>query len=233
MQCEEFEDRLNAVLDERRRPECDAELRLHAEILPRLPPCGGRLSHAARRLLRNFVAPNAPADMPARVLAELHSQALARAAQLGVVGLGPGHRRRSADRRGAAGASTAHRAGAGSASSRLRSSRWPSCKTPGRPSRPPRPPCSSRIAKETASPAWPRRAAAAWPPSCSTCRASAAAAESSMPRARSLARWRGGREHATWAVQMSKGLKPLTESMSETFNLLLRSLPPTDSAGRS
>ena len=31
MQCEEFEDRLNAVLDERRRPEWDAELRLHCE----------------------------------------------------------------------------------------------------------------------------------------------------------------------------------------------------------
>ncbi len=32
MQCEEFEDRINAVLDQRERPEWDAELRLHFEV---------------------------------------------------------------------------------------------------------------------------------------------------------------------------------------------------------
>ena len=37
----------------------------------------------------------------------------------------------------------------------------------------------------------------------------------------------------TWAVQMSEGLKPVTESVTETFNILLRTLPMTDLVGRS
>ena len=36
-----------------------------------------------------------------------------------------------------------------------------------------------------------------------------------------------------WAVQMSEGLRPLTNSVTETFNLLLRSLPGSQLAARS
>ena len=56
MQCDEFEDRLNAVLDERRRPEWDTELSLHCEN------CAGcrQLAAAYDRLLDGFYALAAP-----------------------------------------------------------------------------------------------------------------------------------------------------------------------------
>jgi len=70
MQCVEFEDRLNAVLDERSRPEWDAELRLHCESCP-----GCRqLAVAYGALFDGFYAlatPEAPSDMATRVMAEL------------------------------------------------------------------------------------------------------------------------------------------------------------------
>jgi hypothetical protein len=70
MLCEEFEDRLNAVLDERGRPECDAELRLHCELCPECRHVAAIYS----ALLDGFcalAAPAAPRDMAVRVLAEL------------------------------------------------------------------------------------------------------------------------------------------------------------------
>ena len=70
MQCEEFEDRLNAVLDERGRVEWDAELDLHRETCA---VCR-HLASAYDTLLEGFfalAAPEAPEDMSLRVMAEL------------------------------------------------------------------------------------------------------------------------------------------------------------------
>lgn len=70
MQCGEFEDRLNAVLDDRNRPEWDADLRLHCQS------CAScrQLAAAYGALFDGFYAlatPEAPLDMAARVMAEL------------------------------------------------------------------------------------------------------------------------------------------------------------------
>ncbi len=70
MKCEEFEERLNLVLDERRRPGGDDELRLHSEGCP---VCR-ELSAAYERLLDGFYAlttPELPADLSTRVLDEI------------------------------------------------------------------------------------------------------------------------------------------------------------------
>lgn len=69
MQCEEFEDRLNAVLDERRRPEWDAELRLHCETCRECREVAA--SYGA--LLDGFYtlcAGELPADLADRVLTD-------------------------------------------------------------------------------------------------------------------------------------------------------------------
>jgi hypothetical protein len=87
MQCEEFEDRLNAVLDERGRPECNAELRVHIEACPECR----HLAAIYRALLDGFcalAAPPPPANMAARVLADLPSPSVgARRARLVVTAL--------------------------------------------------------------------------------------------------------------------------------------------------
>lgn len=73
MKCEEFEDRLNQVLDERRRPEWDAELRLHCEGCP---ACRG-VAGSYGVLLDGFYAsatPPPPADLAIRVVDELRAQ---------------------------------------------------------------------------------------------------------------------------------------------------------------
>ena len=70
MQCEEFEHRLNLVLDERGRPECDAELSLHAEACTECR----HLAALYGALLEGFYAlsaPQAPPDMAARVLVDI------------------------------------------------------------------------------------------------------------------------------------------------------------------
>jgi anti-sigma factor RsiW len=73
MQCVEFEDRLNAVLDERSFPEWSAELRSHYES------CAScrQLAAAYGALFDGFYAlatPEPPADLTARVMAELKPQ---------------------------------------------------------------------------------------------------------------------------------------------------------------
>lgn len=73
MKCEEFEDRLNEVLDRRGRPEWDAELRLHTET------CGECRDRATSygALLRGFYAlttPEVPADLSIRVLDDYRSR---------------------------------------------------------------------------------------------------------------------------------------------------------------
>ena len=70
MQCEEFEGRLNQILDERRRPEWDAELRLHCETCVECR----QLAADYDVLLDGFYTlstPPASADMAARVLADV------------------------------------------------------------------------------------------------------------------------------------------------------------------
>jgi hypothetical protein len=67
MQCEAFEERLNAVLDERRRPEWDAELRAHTA------DCAvcRQLAASYQLLLDGFyelASPEPPADLALRVL---------------------------------------------------------------------------------------------------------------------------------------------------------------------
>ena len=67
MRCEAFEDRLNAVLDERRRPEWDADL---VEHTAGCPACR-QLAAAYRILLDGFyelAIPDPPADLAERVL---------------------------------------------------------------------------------------------------------------------------------------------------------------------
>lgn len=73
MQCVEFEDRLNAVLDDRGRPEWDVDLRSHCQS------CAScrQLAAAYGALFDGFYAlatPEAPVDMAARVMAELKPQ---------------------------------------------------------------------------------------------------------------------------------------------------------------
>jgi hypothetical protein len=74
MQCEEFEDHLNTALDERRRPEWDDELRLHCDTCP-----GCRETAAAyAALFEGFNARSIPLvseDMAERVLDELRVRA--------------------------------------------------------------------------------------------------------------------------------------------------------------
>jgi hypothetical protein len=70
MKCDEFEAQLNEVLDQRRRPELDESLRLHGEL------CGGcrQLAAAYGVLFEGLAAlpvPQAPADLGARVLEEV------------------------------------------------------------------------------------------------------------------------------------------------------------------
>ncbi len=73
MQCEEFEERVNAVLDERRRPQWDAELSLHCEACADCRKMAQTYDH----LLDGFyalTAPDAPDDLALRVLVDLQNE---------------------------------------------------------------------------------------------------------------------------------------------------------------
>ncbi len=73
MQCEEFEDRINAVLDERRRPAWDAELSLHCDACADCRKMAETYDH----LLDGFhalTAPEAPDDLALRVLVDLQNE---------------------------------------------------------------------------------------------------------------------------------------------------------------
>lgn len=232
MQCEEFEDRLNAVLDMRGRAECEPELRLHAETCP---DCR-RVAAEYEMLLDGFCAltgPAVPADMAARVLADLPARpsraryailagaALATAAALLVV-LIPLVRWSPRDN--------------------SQSARRPA---------PQRPPGAVQLAQSHGS-----RATAALPILASL---PSLAGESQGDLYGALAKETGHglaaivlyvpgvggtrgiidadsgppSEDPAWAVQMSEGLKPVTDSVTDTLNLLLRALPGTELASRS
>jgi len=86
MKCAEFEHRLNQVLDERCRPEWDAELRLHAES------CAScrKMAASYEVLLEGFYAlatPEPPADLAIRVADELRVRpAVARRVSIAAAG---------------------------------------------------------------------------------------------------------------------------------------------------
>jgi hypothetical protein len=73
MKCEEFEDQLNLSLDEHRRPEWDAELRLHCENCAQCR----ELAALYGQLLDGFYAlatPEPPADLAIRVVNEVRAR---------------------------------------------------------------------------------------------------------------------------------------------------------------
>jgi hypothetical protein len=235
MQCEEFEDRLNAVLDERRRPEWDAELRLHCDS------CAECRQVAASYdvLLDGFyalAAPEAPADMALCVLAELGPRptparrwtaaaaALAMAACVLVVVAplvrGPSSAQKpaamqtseavaAAPHRGSA-ATTGHGAQATLEQFPLMPEWLVDAEATG--SDP-----YAGLAKETGQGL-----------------ATVILYVPGVGGSKGIidVEADGGADEPAWAVQMSEGLKPITESVTETVNLLLRIVPMAQFASR-
>jgi hypothetical protein len=224
MQCEEFEDRLNEVLDERRRPELDAEISLHVETCPGCQ----RMAAAYRMLVDGFCALSAretPDDMSSRVLAELNARpspgrraavlasALAIAAGVLIMVVPLARDQRSVQAPTEKPAVAVERsplvANAWQAISPVRSPVLDKDREGDR---------FTNLAKESG------RGMATlvlYVPGIGGGGGIIDAEGNAV----------GG--EPTWAAQMSMGLKPLTESMAETFNLLLRSMPPSESASRS
>jgi hypothetical protein len=223
MQCAEFEDRLNAVLDERRRPEWDDEVRLHVESCP---DCR-RIARSYDDMLDGFcalTAPAAPHDLAMRVLAQWE---------------GP----RPAARR-ARGTLTALAVAAAVVVVVLPMVRV----TPGNVARPPRP--DGRPALAAVGHAW--RSLSPTPSLLDVSapdpvRYSSLAKETGQSLASMMLYVPGvggslgiidgdemtaGNE-SSWAGRMSDGLKPLTQSVTQTFGLLLGPWSPGDGAGRS
>jgi hypothetical protein len=251
MQCEEFEDRLNLILDERGRPECDAELELHVEAC-------AECRHIAAlygALLDGFCAlsaPDAPADMAARVLVDVRPRrsttrgrwvyaALATAACL-LVAIGPLVRRMppedsplAATTEPASANGRKATAVALSAQKRrpARSASLPSQRVllgsamhdslpvfaslpilagdqPGDP--------YGELAKETGSGL---AAIVRYVPGVGGARGIIDAESSAAD------------PDPAWAVQVSEGLRPVTDSVTNTLQLLLKVLPGTELASRS
>ena len=179
MQCAEFEDRLNAVLDQRQRPEWDAQLRGHME---RCPLCH-ETARGYRAMLDGFcvlAAPEPPAEMAARVLGELRPPAFARAARDGRLGHGRG---RAGGDRAAVARGVIARAGAraacivgwaqpglGERADGVANVFAGAVAVDGRGS-------AARARIRT----WPRKRVKAWPASCCTCPAWAGRAEAFWP----------------------------------------------------
>ena len=235
MQCEEFEDRLNAVLDERGRVEWDAELDLHRETCA---VCR-HLASAYDTLLEGFfalAAPQAPEDMSLRVMAELTAR--------------PAERRRTYSRKLLAATSLATAAcllvmavqtyhGAQSAAQIAAAD---DAKVTGQTV----PAAATRTALEQF-PLVPELLAIAESPDgdpyAGLAKETGQGLANVMVFVPGVGGSRGiihadsnaadGNEHdPAWAVQMSEGLKPLTDSVTDTVNLLLRSLPVDALASR-
>jgi hypothetical protein len=222
MRCDEFEERLNAALDERRRPELDAELALHGDSCE---SC--RQLAASYELLLDgfyeFATPEVPPDMAIRVVNSLRAEpsrlrrvstvtaALAIAAGL-LIAVIPLIR--------------------GTASNDERSAEVAATNKPVAPLRAPAAARSSHFNKLVASDLL------------------------SIPSSTDLAKGTGQNlatvmlfvpgiggskgiidgdinDEPSWAEQMSEGLKPVSDSVAETLNLLLDSLPVTQLATKS
>ena len=251
MQCEEFEDRLNLVLDERGRPECDAEISLHVEACP-------ECRHVAAlygALLDGFCAlsaPKSPADMAARVLVDIGPSrssvrrpmvyaALAAAACL-LVAIGPLVRWMSPEDGSLAQKTTSAPLAAKKVSPvSLQTSNLQNARSASRlnervllgpamheslpilASLPtlagdPRGDLYGELAKETGNGL---AAIVLYVPGIGGARG-IIDAESSVVD-----------PEPAWAVQVSEGLRPVTDSVADTLNLLLKALPVTELASRS
>jgi hypothetical protein len=228
MQCGEFETRLNAVLDERRRPEWDAELHLHCETCSQCR----QVALLYDRLLDGFYAmrtPAAPTDMALRVLSEMQPQPtprrkiavgaalLATAAMVLVAvlplardnarpGAGAGHPGRQV-------AKASH----GHPNRALLQQIAPVPSILGISESPNEDPYAG-LAKETGQGL---AAVMLYVPG-------VGGGKGIMDVEAS-----GNAAEPAWAVQMSEGLKPLTESVTETFDLLMESLPVAQLSARS
>jgi hypothetical protein len=236
MQCEEFEDRLNQVLDARRRPEWDAELRLHCETCPECRD----VATAYGVLLDGFYAlamPEAPADMAARVLADVRPRlSLARNVSLTVAALAIAAGLlvvvvpvlRSASRAPAQGAAVPPvenqdvraPARALGASRRARAlSEFPivpellAIQNAALADAP-----YETLAKETGQGL---ATLVLYMPGIGGTKGIIDVDSNSVD------------DEPPWAAQMSEGLRPVTQSVTETLNLLLRAMPVADSSHRS
>jgi hypothetical protein len=229
MQCEEFEDRLNALLDERQRPEADVELRLHCEACL---DCR-QLAAAYARLLDGFCAlatPESAGDIADRVLADLQpppsprrrfavaTMSLAAAAGLliAVVPLVRSDRRAPHVSPSKTSVAIANQAGshAGGTLESLDVNQLPIV--------------PELLALRTASP----DAYAGLAKETGQGLATVVLYVPGIGGSKGIVD-ASGEDEPAWAVQMSEGLKPITDSVAETVNLLLRALPDAVSDTRS
>jgi hypothetical protein len=216
MQCDEFEERVNEVLDERGRPEWDAELRLHCE---QCPACR-KLAASYDALLDGFYAlatPEAPVDMALRVVDELRAE--------------PARGRRYA---GVAAALATAAVLLIAMVPLLRGTLSP--QTPAKPAAQPLAAAApARQLPIERIPLVPELMAIAessqGDPYAGLAKETGQGLASVILYVPGVGGSRGiidaqtaGREPA-WAVQMSEGLRPITNSVTETFDLLLDSLP--------
>ncbi len=230
MRCDEFEDRLNTVLDKRQRRQWDAELSLHCDTCAQC----GQLAAAYDALLDGFyelTTPEAPHDMGLRVIAQVRTPpstgrrlalvaaVLATAAALLVV-VGPAWRG-----------------------------------TPDTPQADPNPNVASttkprieppfeRVPLEGVPPFVPELLAMALSPDGDPYAGLARETGQGLANVILYVPGVGGGKgiidveadgtpgEPAWAVRMSEGLKPITDSVTETFNLLLRSFPISQLAAR-
>ncbi len=228
MQCEEFEHRLNAILDERRRPEWDAEIRLHCEACA---DCR-QIAHAYDDLMDGFYAlagPEAPSDMALRVMADMHPRpelwgrstvaatgALVTAAVV-LIAVGPllwsTSRTPSPQAQSGSGRQIA-------ASAPLNS--YPIERLPMVP----------ELISMTQSPDGDPFAGLAKETGQGLANVMLYVPGIGGTKGIIDAETDGDPEEPAWAVQISEGLKPVSDSVTETVNLLLRSLPVTELAAR-
>jgi hypothetical protein len=219
MQCEEFEDRLNGVLDERRRVEWDDELRLHCD---HCADCR-RLAADYDALFDGFYAlttPEPPADLGLRVLLETRpaqtpkKRAMAPLAVLAtaaaiVIAISPLVWRTSQTSNSNAVVQT------------------PVDKQPHPIKRLPLVPELLSIAETPGG-----------DPYAGLAKETGQGLANVVLYVPGVGGTKGiidveADNQPAWAVQMSEGLRPLTNSVTDTFNLLLRSLPVSQLAARS
>jgi hypothetical protein len=247
MQCEEFEDRLNLILDERGRPECDAEFVLHVEAC-------AECRHVAAlygALLDGFCAlsaPDAPSDMAARVLVDLGPRrsttsgrwayaALATAACL-LVAIGPLVRWMSpADSPLAAKAEPAPAAARTASAVALSTAN----RRPAHTASPPNQHVLLGPAMHESLPVFASLPILAGDPYGELAKETGSGLAAIVRYVPGIGGARGIIDaessvtdpEPAWAVQVSEGLRPVTDSVTNTLQLLLKALPVTDLASRS
>jgi hypothetical protein len=275
MQCEEFEDRINAVLDQRERPEWDAELRLHFESCI---DCR-ELATAYGAVLDGFYtacATRAPADLSTRVLANLTAKPTrakmtpakmtpvesldpALATQVATSAASPGIRRRAL-RAAVAVASLATAAGlliaflpqapvrhaAPQAAAPVRQPSLVATAEPAASSDPLAADPAARIETIRRAPLLPllfpklARRDKSTDPYASMVKQTGKGLAGLLLQVPGFGGLRGiidasdnAENEPAWAVQLSEGLRPVTDSVTRSLTLLLEAFTVTDSAKRS